>query len=169
MKDRRGSIRRSRDSWSRSSTSAQRRNCEVAIRYSSECHSSPALTSCLSARSISSQPVDTRGSCHDPAVGKRSRNRKTVTTSDFSDDEGNVLTLRHTDAKVPEPDASAAASADDLLARRNEIRFERYVVRWVISGLEYEKQKELLARYRMADSGTQEWVQRTIDRHTDAA
>jgi hypothetical protein len=101
-------------------------------------------------------------------VGKRSRNRKTVRTTDYTDDEGNVLTLRHTTSKVPEPHASAAASADDLLARRNEMRFERYIVRWVISGLEYEKQKELLARYRMADRATQEWVQRTIDRHVES-
>jgi hypothetical protein len=102
-------------------------------------------------------------------VGKRSRNRKVVATTDYTDDEGNVLTLRHTDAKVPEPHATAGASADDLWRRHNEMRFERYVVRWVISGLEYEKQKELLARYRMADRATQEWVQRTIDRHIDAA
>jgi hypothetical protein len=39
----------------------------------------------------------------------------------------------------------------------------------VIAGLPLEKQKELLARYRMADSATQDWVQRTIDRHVDAA
>ena len=49
-----------------------------------------------------------------------------------------------------------ASSVDDAWHRGNEIRFERYAVRWVISGLEYEKQKELLARYRMADSATQE-------------
>jgi hypothetical protein len=48
------------------------------------------------------------------------------------------------------------------------MRFERLAVRWVISGLEYEKQKELLARYRMADRPMREWVQRTIDRHVDA-
>jgi hypothetical protein len=102
-------------------------------------------------------------------VGKRSRNRKTVATTDYADAEGNVLTLRETTAKVPDPHVTAAASADDLLARRNEIRFERYVVRWEISGLVYEKQKELLARYRMADSAMQDWVQRTIDRHLDDA
>ena len=98
-------------------------------------------------------------------MGKRSRNRKTVATTDYTDDEGNVLTLRHTTARVPEPHASAAASADDLWQRRNEMLFERYAVRWTISGLEYAKQKELLARYRMADRATQEWVQRTIERH----
>ena len=101
-------------------------------------------------------------------MGKRSRNRKVVATTDYTDDEGNVLTLRHTTANVPEPRLRAASSADDAWHRGNEIRFERYAVRWVISGLEYEKQKELLARYRMADRATQEWVQRTIDRHLDS-
>ncbi|HYZ28384.1 MAG TPA: hypothetical protein VE570_04950, partial [Thermoleophilaceae bacterium] len=66
-----------------------------------------------------------------------------------------------------EPHARAAASADDLWHRRNEMRFERYAVRWVIAGLPLEKQKDLLARYRMADRATQEWVQRTIDRHVE--
>ena len=102
-------------------------------------------------------------------MGKRSRNRKTVATTDYVDDEGNVLTLRHSHAKVPDAHRSAASSADDASQRQNEIRFERYVVRWVIAGLPLEKQKELLARYRMADRGTQEWVQRTIDRHIEAA
>jgi hypothetical protein len=102
-------------------------------------------------------------------VGRRSRNRKTVATSDYVDDDGNVLTLRHTDAQVPEPSGGAAASSEDLWRRRNEMRFERYVVSWEIAGLPLTKQKELLARYRMADSGTQDWVQRTIDRHLESA
>ena len=42
-------------------------------------------------------------------------------------------------------------------------------MRWEISGLVYEKQKELIARYRMADSATQDWVQKTIDRHLEPA
>ena len=102
-------------------------------------------------------------------MGKRSRKRSAAPTSDYTDDEGNVLTLRHTDAAIPEPDAKAATSADDLWHRRNEIRFERLAVRWEIAGLVYEKQKELLARYRMADRTTQDWVARTIERHIDAA
>jgi hypothetical protein len=100
-------------------------------------------------------------------VGKRSRKRKVVETTDYVDDDGNVLTLRHTTATVPEPHASAAASADDLWQRRSEMRFERYVVRWEIAGLPIEKQKDLLARYRMADRATQEWVQHTIERHLE--
>jgi hypothetical protein len=102
-------------------------------------------------------------------VGKRSRQRKNVQTTDYTDDEGNVLTLRHTDAKVPDAHVGAATSAEDQWHRQNEIRFERYAVRWVISDLVYEKQKELIGRYRMADRATQEWVQRTIDRHLESA
>jgi hypothetical protein len=106
-------------------------------------------------------------------VGKRSRKRgvadKAARTSDYTDDEGNILTLRHTDSRLPDAHASAAASTDDLWHRQNEILFERYVVRWEVSGIVYEKQKELLARYRMADRAQQEWIRRTIDRHTDAA
>ena len=102
-------------------------------------------------------------------MGKRSRNRKTAATTDYTDDDGNVLTLRHTTANVPEPHATAASSVDDAWHRRGELRFERYAVRWVISGLPIQKQKELLARYRIADRATQEWVQRTIDRHIDSA
>lgn len=79
-----------------------------------------------------------------------------------------MLTLRHTDVDVPDPAGSTAASSEDLWHRRNELRFERYVVRWEIAGLPLTKQNELIARYRMADSATQDWVQRTIDRHLEA-
>jgi predicted phage gp36 major capsid-like protein len=102
-------------------------------------------------------------------VGKRSRNRKTVATSDYLDDDGNVLTLRHSDAKVPDAGGSAAATTEDRARRVAEMRFERYVARWEIAGLPLTKQKELLARYRMADRATQDWVQRTIDRHLESA
>ena len=102
-------------------------------------------------------------------MGKRNRKRKTVETVDYADDEGNVLTLRKTGAQMPDAHRTAASSMDDEWHRQGEIRFERLAVRWVISDLAYEKQKELLARYRMADRATQEWVQRTIDRHLEAA
>ena len=101
-------------------------------------------------------------------MGKRNRKRRTAATSDYTDDEGNVLTLRHTDAQLPGAHRSGASSLEDEWRREREIRFERLAVRWEISGLVYEKQKELLARYRMADSATQDWVQHTIDRHLDS-
>src|SRR5690242_8749196 len=102
----------------------------------------------MTLRTDSTRPMTTRyprgrranhggRACEDRGVGKRSRNRKTVATADYTDDAGNVLTLRHTTAKVPEPHATAASSMDDAWHRRNEIRFERYAVRWVVSGLAY--------------------------------
>jgi hypothetical protein len=102
-------------------------------------------------------------------VGKRSRQRKTVETVDYVDDDGNVLTLRQTTAKIPPAHRSAGSSIDDAWHREGEILFERYVVRWEIAGLPLDKQKELLARYRMADRATQDWVRRTIERHLDSA
>ena len=105
-------------------------------------------------------------------MGKRSRKRagkEPGRTSDYVDDDGNVLTLRDSDARIPDAHRSAASSVEDQWHRQAEIRFERYAVRWEISGLVYDKQKELLARYRMADSAMQDWVQRTIDRHLDSA
>ena len=79
-----------------------------------------------------------------------------------------MLTLREsvsagTVAKLAEPAGGAAASADDMWRRRTELLFERFAVRWVIADLPLDKQKELLARYRMADQDTQRWVRETID------
>jgi hypothetical protein len=91
-------------------------------------------------------------------------------TTDYADDEGNVLTLRDrlsagTLRKLSAIDARPAASADDRWQRREELLFERLAVRWTIAGLPLEKQDELLGRYRMADSETRAWVRSTIDAH----
>ena len=104
---------------------------------------------------------------------KRKRRRADAppsATVDYTDADGNVLTLREsvsagTVAKLAEPAGGAAASADDLWRRRTELLFERFAVRWVIADLPLDKQKELLARYRMADQETQRWVRETIDAH----
>ena len=108
-------------------------------------------------------------------MGKRGRRRGRdedvpAQTDDYVDDEGNVLTLRRTvspktAAKLREPAGPAAASADDLLARRTEMLFERFAVSWTIAGLPLSGQKELLGRYRLADEETQRWVRRTLAEH----
>ena len=94
-------------------------------------------------------------------------------TSDYADAEGNVLTLRDrlssgTLRKLRSLDSRPAASADDRWQRREELLFERLVVRWTIAGLPLERQRELLGRYRIADSATRSWVRRTIDEHLRA-
>jgi hypothetical protein len=101
---------------------------------------------------------------------KQRRPRPKAATSDYTDPEGNVLTLRQslsagTIAKVGEPPAGAAASLEDAWRRRTEALFERLAVRWEIAGLPLTDQKMLLGRYRMADAETQRWVRQTIDAH----
>ena len=106
------------------------------------------------------------------AKRRQRRARQKAPTVDYTDAEGNVLTLRQalsrgTIAKLDEGPATAAASQDDAWRRRSELLFERLAVRWEIAGLPLDDQKMLLGRYRMADAATQEWVRRTIDEHIE--
>lgn len=103
---------------------------------------------------------------------KQRRPRPKAVTVDYTDPEGNVLTLRQslstaTIAKIGEAPASEAASFEDAWRRRSEALFERLAVRWEIAGLPLEDQKMLLGRYRMADPETQRWVRQTIARHLE--
>jgi hypothetical protein len=106
-----------------------------------------------------------------PRRSKRG-DREPVETVDYTDPEGNVLTLRSslspkTIRKIGERPRRDAASAEDAWARRQEMLFERLVVRWEIAGLPLDDQKMLLGRYRMADPETKRWVRETIDRHLE--
>jgi hypothetical protein len=108
-------------------------------------------------------------------VGRRSRRRHKegdapAATSDYEDAEGNVLTLRDelswgTRRQVANLSGSSASTRDDVWQRRGELLFERLAVSWTISGLPLTGQKELLGRYRIADSDTRRWVRETVDRH----
>jgi hypothetical protein len=103
---------------------------------------------------------------------KQRHRREPAATYDYTDPEGNVLTLRgelsrRTIARIGEPPSRAAASAEDAWHRRTEMLFERLAVRWVIAGLPLDDQKLLLGRYRMADAETQTWVRRTIAEHLE--
>jgi hypothetical protein len=106
-------------------------------------------------------------------MGKRRRKRRseaTAATSDYRDEEGNILTLRDslsagTLAKLREPAAGAAASREDRWRRQAELLFERLAVSWTIAGLPLSGQKELLGRYRLADEETRRWVRETLVTH----
>jgi hypothetical protein len=112
-------------------------------------------------------------------MGKRSRRRNRgeaqkvpATTSDYTDPEGNVLTLRDelsagTMRHVRELESKPAASAEDRWQRRGELLFERLAVSWTVAGLPLEGQKELLGRYRMATSDERRWIAETIDKHME--
>ena len=112
-------------------------------------------------------------------MGKRSRRRNRApaapaSTSDYTDPEGNVLTLRDelsagTVKQVRQLDSTPAASAEDRWQRRGELLFERLAVSWTIAGLPLEGQKELLGRYRMASADERRWVAKTLEEHLTRA
>jgi hypothetical protein len=104
-------------------------------------------------------------------MAKRRRAEK-APTSDYTDAEGNVLTLRQslsagTARSINRASPKAATSAEDAWQRRTELLFERLAVRWEIAGLPLDDQKMLLGRYRMASAGEREWVHRTIAAHLE--
>jgi hypothetical protein len=103
---------------------------------------------------------------------KQRRPRPKAPTVEYTDAEGNTLILRQqlsagTIAKIGEPPAGDAATAEDAWRRRSEALFERLAVRWEIAGLPLDDQKMLLGRYRMADAETQRWVRQTIAGHLE--
>jgi hypothetical protein len=108
-------------------------------------------------------------------MGRRSRRRgreptAPVSTTNYTDPDGNVLTLRDelsqgTVRKIQQLDSTAAASAEDRWQRRSELLFERLAVSWTIAGLPLEGQKELLGRYRMASGDERRWLRETIEQH----
>jgi hypothetical protein len=112
-------------------------------------------------------------------MGRRSRRRAKqgqaepatpASTTDYLDEEGNLLTLRDelstgTLRKLRDLDAKPAASAEDRWQRRTEFLFERLAVRWEIAGLPLEGQKELLGRYRMAGSSERQQVRKALAEH----
>src|SRR5688572_21987868 len=104
---------------------------------------------------------------------QKRRRREPVPTVDYTDDDGNVLTLRQalsagTIEKVRQGMTADAATADDQWRRRSELLFERLAVSWEIAGMPITEQKMLLGRYRMADADTQRWVRERIDQHLAA-
>jgi hypothetical protein len=110
-------------------------------------------------------------------VAKKRRAREqepSAPTSDYTDAQGNVLTLRgsltigarreyaETLAGTRGP---AAATQEDAWQRAVELLFERLAVRWVIAGAAIERQKELLARLRVASPQERTWVRDTLREH----
>ncbi|MGN6371549.1 MAG: hypothetical protein ACTHM1_00940 [Solirubrobacteraceae bacterium] len=95
-------------------------------------------------------------------------------TSDYTDGDGNVLTLRGSLTPGARSDyaqtlsgatATAAATREDALQRAFELLFERLVVRWDIAGAPIERQKELLGRFRMASAQERAWIREVLREH----
>ncbi|MGZ4165237.1 MAG: hypothetical protein ACXVRW_04175 [Solirubrobacteraceae bacterium] len=89
--------------------------------------------------------------------------------TEYRDTDGNVLALRG--ALTP---ATRQAYSDtlggglhqeDARARAIELLFERLAVSWTISDIETTRQKELLARYRVATAAEREFVLASLRTH----
>jgi hypothetical protein len=108
-------------------------------------------------------------------MGRRSRQRGrgapklAAPVSEYPDAEGNVLRLRGSltpAARNEYADVLAGGlNREDAWQRAVELLFERLAVGWTIAGLELMKQKELLARYRMASTAERQFVRDAMRRH----
>lgn len=112
-------------------------------------------------------------------MGRRSRarakrDRPGALSSDYTDEQGNVLTLRGSltvGARREYADTlagkqtGAAASKEDAEQRALELLFERLAMRWTISGAPIERSKELLMRLRAATPSERTWVKGALREH----
>jgi hypothetical protein len=108
-----------------------------------------------------------------PEPANRSE-RLAAPSSDYTDAHGNVLTLRGSlkaGARREYAQALSGAGArpadtqEDAWQRAAELLFERLAVRWVIADTPIERQRELLARFRVASPDERAWVRQALRQH----
>jgi hypothetical protein len=113
-------------------------------------------------------------------VGRRSRQRHkaegaaladAAPTTDYRDDEGNILTLRGSlTASTRRQYAKTLAGGfnrEDAWQRATEFLFERLAVSWTVADVEMTSQKEQLGRYRMATSDERRFVRDALRAHLE--
>jgi hypothetical protein len=108
-------------------------------------------------------------------VGRRGRRQQRLTapSSDYSDAAGNTLTLRGSltagsraeYARALRGGERPSSTVEDAWQRAAELLFERLAQRWVIAGVPVERQRELLARFRIASPQEREWVRAVLREH----
>lgn len=109
-------------------------------------------------------------------MGRRSRQREKLAapSADYRDAEGNVLTLRGSMTPATRREYAAvlageagapAATREDAWQRGVEFLFERLAVRWEIAGAPIERQRELLARFRVASADERAWIRSALREH----
>jgi hypothetical protein len=108
-------------------------------------------------------------------MGKRGRGRARLRapTSDYTDPEGNVLSLRGSLSpgsrrEYADALASNPLSREDAWQRAVELLFEHLAVRWEIAGAPIERQRELLARFRAASPAERRWIRSVLREHCAA-
>lgn len=111
-------------------------------------------------------------------MGRRSRQRSrasgqdsapAIAPSEYRDAEGNVLVLRGSlspsSRRHYAETLAAGLDREDARQRAIELLFEQLAVSWTIAGLELDRQKQLLGRYRMASESERAFVLQSLRRH----
>jgi hypothetical protein len=111
-------------------------------------------------------------------VGRRARRqekeRLAAPDSDYTDAQGDVLTLRGSltvgsrleyAQALAGTGARAAATSEDAWQRAVELLFEHLAVCWVIAGAPLKRQHDLLARFRAASPQQRAWVREILREH----
>ena len=109
-------------------------------------------------------------------MGKRGRRRGAAESlrapeSTYADPEHGVLVLRGALTVATRREYSAVRegsplSQEDAWQRSAEFLFEHVAVRWEIGGAEpLTRQRELLARYRLASAEERLWIREVLRRH----
>jgi hypothetical protein len=110
-------------------------------------------------------------------VGKRGRERARADkleapTTEYAGEGGDTLTLRgalspksRRQSAETRAGKGGAQTQEDAWQRGVELLFERLVVRWQAAGVVYEKQRDLLARYRAASGDERRWIRDVLREH----
>ena len=108
-------------------------------------------------------------------MGKRSRARGraeklTAPESEYASPAGDVLVLRgaltaKTRRQYHDVLHGNVLSQEDAWQRATELLFERLAVRWVVSGVPTEGQRELLMRFRVATQDERGWIRDVLREH----
>jgi hypothetical protein len=105
-------------------------------------------------------------------VGRRHRQRAKLAapTSEYRDAEGNVLRLRGSMTPGTRREYAAVLAGsplerEDAWQRAVEFLFERLAVEWEIAGVATSRQKELLARFRVASAPERRFVRDALREH----
>lgn len=109
-------------------------------------------------------------------MGKRGRgkDRLRAESADYTDADGNVLTLRGSLTPGARREYAqtlagtagrASTTQEDAWQRAVELLFERLAVRWSIAGAPIDRQRELLARFRAGAAEERAWIREVLREH----
>lgn len=107
-------------------------------------------------------------------MGRKARQRARQETlsapvTEYRDAHENVLALRGVLSPATRrlyiETVAGGLHREDARARAIELLFERLAVSWTIADIETSRQKELLARYRMATAAEREFVLASLRTH----